>query len=111
VEKGFILFKRFIDLSQLTEVAISTDHLFEFARNRAKQFPGKTPVRAALFCERWVGFTIAHLYASLMENTLIQACAFRDRSGAAEWLNIPVDVLALEDEPDPWSSDTFGAYG
>ena len=73
VEKGFLLFKRFIDLSELAEVAISTDHLFEFARDRARQFPGKTSARTALFCERWVGFAIAHLYAMLMENTLVEA--------------------------------------
>ena len=47
----------------------------------------------------------------LMENTLVEASAFRERSGAAEWLNIPVEVLALKDEPDPWSSDTFGGGG
>jgi hypothetical protein len=47
----------------------------------------------------------------LMENTHIEASAFRHRSGAAEWLNIPVDVLALKDEPDPWSPDAFGDGG
>jgi hypothetical protein len=36
-----------------------------------------------------------------MENTLIKARAFRDLAGAAEWLGIPVDVLALKDEPVP----------
>ncbi len=34
VEKAFIPFKRFIDLSQLAGVAITTNHLFEFARKR-----------------------------------------------------------------------------
>ena len=100
IEKVFISFNRFIDLSQLTSVAVRTDHVFEFAQQRAAQFAGH-PVRAALFCEDWVGFGIASLYESLMENTPIQARAFRDRGHAAEWLGVPSDVLSLKDEPAP----------
>jgi len=41
------------------------------------------------------------LYESLMENTQIRARAFRDREGAAKWLEIPVEVLMLKDQPTP----------
>ena len=36
-----------------------------------------------------------------MEDTLIEARAFRDLAKAAEWLAIPVDVLTLKDKPAP----------
>ena len=36
-----------------------------------------------------------------MEDTLIEARAFRDLATAAEWLAVPVDVLTLKDEPAP----------
>jgi hypothetical protein len=62
------------------------------------------PVRAGLFCEDWVGFGVARLYESLMEGTPIQARAFQDRRKAAEWLDVPLDVLLLEDEPAPHNS-------
>jgi hypothetical protein len=101
VEKTCLPFKRFVDLSQLTTIAIRTRHLFEFARKRAEQFAGAEPVRTALFCDEWVGFGIARLYETLMENTRIEVRAFRDRARAAEWLGIPVDVLTLRDEPAP----------
>ncbi|HEY4282119.1 MAG TPA: hypothetical protein VGM62_03575 [Chthoniobacterales bacterium] len=101
IEKVSLPFKRFVDLSQLTTVAVRTRHLFEFARKRAEQFAGVKPVRAALFCDDWVGFGIACLYESLMENTSIHAHAFRDRARAAEWLEVPVDILTLKDEPAP----------
>jgi hypothetical protein len=101
IEKGSVPFKRFVDLSQLTNVAVRTRHVFEFARKRTEQFTGVEPVRTALFCDDWVGFGIARLYESLMENTLIEARAFRDLARAAEWLGIPVDVLTLKDEPAP----------
>jgi len=98
-EKVSLPFKRFVDLSQLTTVAVRTRHVFKFARTRAEQFTGVEPVRAALFCEDWVGFGIASLYESLMEDTPIKVHAFRDRARAAEWLEVPMDILTLEDEP------------
>jgi hypothetical protein len=100
VEKELMSFNRFIDFSELTSIAIRTRHVFEFAKKRAGQFVGH-PVRAGLFCEDWVGFGIARLYESLMENTPIRARAFQDRRLAAEWLGVPVDVLSLKDEPGP----------
>jgi hypothetical protein len=101
IEKVARPFKRFVDFSRLTTVAVRTRHVFEFARKRAEQFSGVEPVRTALFCEDWVGFGIACMYESLMENTPIKARAFRDRAGAAKWLGVPVDALTLKDEPVP----------
>ena len=108
IEKAFLPFKRFIDLSQLTTVAVRTRHVFEVARRRAEQFTGVEPVRTALFSDDWVAFGIACFYESLMENTLIQVRAFRDLASAAEWLAIPVDVLTLKDEPAPDIGSTAG---
>jgi len=34
-----------------------------------------------------------------MENTAIEARAFRELSKAAEWLDVPADILTLKDEP------------
>jgi hypothetical protein len=96
IEKAFLPFKRFIDLSQLTTVAVRCHHVFEFARKRAEQFTGVEPVRTALFSDDWVAFGIACFYESLMEDTLIEARAFRDLAEVTEWLAIPVDVLTTE---------------
>ena len=101
IEKASLPLKRFVDLSQLTTVAVRSRHVFEFARKRAEQFTGGEPVRTALFSDDWVAFGIACFYESLMEDTLIEARAFRDLAEAAEWLAIPVDVLTLKDEPAP----------
>ena len=93
--------KRFVDLSRLTMVAVRTSHVFEFARKRAEQFSGVTPVKSALYSEDWVGFGIARMYESLMKETLIDARAFRDRATAAVWLGVPAEILKLEDKPAP----------
>jgi hypothetical protein len=49
IEKASLPFKRFIDFSQLTTIAVRTRHVFELARTRAEQFSGVEPVRTALF--------------------------------------------------------------
>ena len=106
IEKAFLPFKRFVDFSQLTTIAVRTRHVFEVARKRAEQFTAVEPVRTALFCDDWVGLAIARLYESLMENTLIEARAFRDLARAADWLSIPVHILTLKDVPAPYVEDT-----
>jgi hypothetical protein len=99
IEKVSAPFKRFVDFSRLTMVAVRTKHVFNFARKRAEQFAGVTPVKSALFSEDWVGFGIARLYEDLMKETSIDARAFRDRATAAIWLDVPAEILKLEDKP------------
>jgi hypothetical protein len=101
IEKVSAPEKRFVDFSRLTEVAVRTSHVFAFARKRAEQFAGVTPVKSALFSEDWVGFGIALLYENLMKETPIDARAFRDRATAAVWLGVPAEILKLEDKPAP----------
>ena len=99
IEKASPPEKRFVDFSRLMEVAVRTNHLFEFARKRAEQFAGMTPVKSALFSKDWVGFGIARMYESLMRGTPIDVRAFRDRVTAAIWLDVPAEILNLEDKP------------
>ncbi|HWX15169.1 MAG TPA: hypothetical protein VNY07_01160, partial [Chthoniobacterales bacterium] len=89
IEKASAPFKRFVDFSRLTSVAVRTNHVFAFARKRVEQFARVTPVKSALFSDDWVGFGVARLYESLMKETLIEAQAFRDRAKAAVWLDVP----------------------
>ena len=99
IEKASAPLKRFVDFSRLTNVAVRTKHVFAFARKRAEQYAGVTPVKSALFSEDWVAFGIALLYESLMKETPIDARAFRDRATTAVWLGVPAEILKLEDRP------------
>ena len=49
IEKAFLPFKRFVDLSQLTTVAVRTRHVFEVARRRAEQFTGVERANCVVF--------------------------------------------------------------
>jgi hypothetical protein len=88
-------------------VAVRTSHVLKVARRRAQHFAGVWPVRTALFSDDWVAFGIACFYESLMEDTLIEARAFRDLARAADWLATPVEVLMLKDKPAPHIGDSL----
>ena len=100
IEKASLPFKRYVDFSRLSDISLRTRHVLDFARKRAEDFRGVHPVRSAIFAEDWVGFGIAGLYETLMANTPIRVRAFRDRLGAAEWLEVPVEILKLADQPN-----------
>ena len=101
IEKVALPFKRFIDFSRLNRISVKTGHVFTIAQERAKKYRGVTPIRCALYCDRLVGFGIAHLYETLMANSPVEARAFRNRAAAAEWLGVPAEILSLKDEPAP----------
>ena len=94
-------FNRFVDLTCLTRISLQIGHVFSIARKRREDYKGLAPVRAAFFSDKVVGFGIARLYETLMENSHLEARAFRDRATAAEWLAVPVEILNLKDEPAP----------
>jgi hypothetical protein len=93
--------KRFVDLTRLDSIAVRTKHVFEFAQKRREQFDGIMPVRSAVFSEDWVGFGIALLYENLMSASPVQARAFHHRAKAALWLEVPEEILKLDDIPAP----------
>ena len=92
-------FNRFIDLTCLSRISIQIGHVFSIARKRREDYKDLAPVRAGFFSDKIVGFGVARLYETLMENSHLQARAFRDRPSAAEWLGVPVEILNLNDEP------------
>jgi len=100
-ERASPSFERFVDLGRITNVAVRTSHVFDFARKRTEQFGGPRLVKSAVFSEDWVGFGIARMYESLMEGGPIAVRAFRDRGQAAGWLEVPAEILKLEDDPAP----------
>src|SRR3954470_10426303 len=83
-------FDRFTDFSGLSDVRLSTSHVFQTARRR---IIAKQPVKSAFFANRTISFSIAQMYERLMSGAMIEVRAFDDRAAAAEWLAVPLDVL------------------
>jgi hypothetical protein len=83
-------FDRYADLSGLTEIRVSLDHVLDTAQRR--RFVPE-PVKTALFAEKPNSLELAQTYERLMEGAVITVRAFSDRQTAAEWLEVPPSIL------------------
>jgi hypothetical protein len=81
---------RYADLSGLTQIRISLDHVVDTARRR--RFVPE-PVKSALFADRPDGLELAKTYERLMEGAVITVRSFHDREAAAKWLEVPPSIL------------------
>ena len=84
-------FDRYVDLSGLTHVELRTGHVFQIAirRHRAKQL-----VKSALWSDKIVTMTIANMYETFMASATIKVRAFTQQKSAAEWLEVPIEILS-----------------
>ena len=97
-EQFSLPFNRYIDLSCLTSISLEHGHLFRVAE-QARQYHGLAPVRCALYCSDQTHFRIARAFEVMMDGSGVEARAFENRAAAAAWLQVPVEVLSLSDEP------------
>jgi hypothetical protein len=82
---------RYADLSGVTEIRISLDHIIHTARRR--RFV-REPVKSALFADRQDGLELIRSYERLMEGAaMIEVLSFDNREAAAEWLDVPPSIL------------------
>lgn len=83
-------FNRYADFSQLTSIRLTIGHAFQIAEHRRD---AQQRVKSAFFADTIVGFGIARMYEALMKGGAIEVHAFRQRSEAAEWLQVPAELL------------------
>ena len=85
-------FDRYIDLSGFTEIRAKPNHILEVARRRRIV---RQHVKSAFFADNAIGPALAQVYERLMEDaTMIKVRAFSNRDFAAEWLEVPVQILS-----------------
>lgn len=87
-----VSFNRFVDMSGFTRIQLSLDHLVRLARRRREGYRGPKVI-TALYALRLIGVQIARMYEELMEGSLIEVRTFRHRAAAADWLQVPPEVL------------------
>jgi hypothetical protein len=84
-------FDRYIDLSGFTEIRTRPNHIVDIARRRRIV---RQPVKSAFFADNPIGLALAQVYERLMEGaTMITVRAFINTDFAAEWLEVPVQIL------------------
>ena len=86
-------FHRFTDLNGLSGVKLSFGLLYRVSQRRRTAYTGDVRVKSAFYCSRGVGYASARIYAALMQNAPIEVRAFQSLEAAAEWLEVPVEIL------------------
>jgi hypothetical protein len=88
------LFNRFTDLSEITDIRLNFDEVLKLADERCAAYAGRPPVKSAFLSPNAVGFGVARMFATLMDQSPIQVNVFRELDSAAQWLGVPVEVLS-----------------
>jgi hypothetical protein len=83
-------FHRYTELNGLTSIQMKVGHLFEITRERKE---ASERVKSAFVASTAVGFSVARMYESLMDDATICVRAFHEREAAAEWLGVPPEIL------------------
>src|SRR5215471_3002878 len=87
-------FNRFSDASETHEVELNFRYVVEVSLHRRQAHAGRVPVKSAILATDSSIIHYARLLVLLTEGSTIKVRVFQDRSEAAEWLGVPVELLA-----------------
>ena len=89
-------FNRFSDTSETHEVELNFQYVIQASLHRRLAHKGRVPVRSAIFATDSTIVHYAKLLVLLTEGSSINVLVFEDRNDAAQWLGVPVELLAAK---------------
>jgi hypothetical protein len=89
-------FNRFSDTSEIHEVELNFHYVIQASLHRRLSHKGRVPVKSAILATDSTIVHYARLLALLTEGSSIKVRVFGDRKEAAEWLGVPVELLAYK---------------
>ena len=87
-------FNRFSDTTETDAVELNYHYVIQISMHRVMWYADRPPVRSAILP---ADATIAHYYqlhAIIAADTPIKVRIFQEREQAAQWLDVPIDLLA-----------------
>jgi copper homeostasis protein CutC len=87
-------FNRFSDASETHEVELNFRYVIEVSLHRRLAHGGRAPVKSAILATDSTLIHYARLLVVLTQGTSIKVQVFQDRNEAAQWLGVPVQLLA-----------------
>jgi len=87
-------FNRFSDTLEADEVELNFKYVIQVSLCRRLAYAGHPPVKSAILARDSTMIHYARLHALLTQGSPINVHVFRDRSEAAEWLNVPIERLS-----------------
>jgi hypothetical protein len=89
-------FNRFSDTLAADEIEVNFKYVVQVSLCRRLSYAGHPPVKSAILATDSTMIHYARLHALLTQGSPINVRVFKDRQGAAEWLNVPIERLQGE---------------
>jgi len=87
-------FNRFSDTSETHEVELNFQYVIQASLHRRLTHKGRAPVKSAILATDSTLIHYARTLALLTEGSSIKVRVFQGREEAAQWLGVPIDLLA-----------------
>jgi hypothetical protein len=84
-------FDRYVDLSGLTDVRLEAGHVFNIAKRRHQ---ARDKVKSAFWTDKIVTVSLSYMLETFMAGARINVRAFTKQEDAAEWLQVPIEILS-----------------
>jgi len=90
-------FNRFADTLAAHAVDLNFEHIIRVSLYRRSLYAGRPPVKTAILATDVTAIHYGRLHAILTQGSSIKVRVFQDRTEAAQWLGVPVELLAVQE--------------
>jgi hypothetical protein len=90
-------FNRFTDTVAADAVDLNFEHMIRFSLHRRRFYAGRLPVKSAILATDATAAHYGRLHALLTQGSPIKVRVFQDRTEAAQWLGVPVELLTAQE--------------
>ena len=89
-------FNRFSDTVAADAVDLNFEHIIRVSLYRRRFYGNRPPIKSAILATEATLIHYAKVHALLTQGSPIKVRVFQDRKEAAQWLGVPIDLLAPE---------------
>ena len=94
-------FNRFSDTTEAHEIELNFRYVIQVSLHRRLFHKGRAPVKAAILATDSTLIHYARLVMLLTEGSSIKVRVFQGRNEAAQWLGVPIELLAKTTDGEP----------
>ena len=89
-------FNRFSDTVAADAVDLNFEHIIRVSLYRRRFYGNRPPIKSAILATDATLIHYGKVHALLTQGSPIKVRVFQDRKEAAQWLGVPIDLLAPE---------------
>ena len=89
-------FNRFTDTLAAHEIELNFKYIIQVSLHRRVAYAGRSPVKSAILATDATAIHYGRLHAVLTQGSPIKVRVFQDRGEVAQWLGVPIELLAEE---------------